>query len=145
MRLYDVPCNVRPHSDAAVTLLCRGRGLVRVSFGSDDNITEEDRQMQDENGNSIDSCVYVSEYSKPPEEDNWSNALVFAETDGGQMLYSSKMYRSGDIRDLLKPALEFVGWPTDMSKYSLVGVSGQFYKRRQRPNGRRMTAERKRR
>ena len=145
MNIHDIPCNVHPHRDADVTLLLPRRGLVRVRFGADDNITDDDRGRSDEHGTRIDMCVYVSEYAKPPEEDNWSNALVFAETDGGQMLYSSKTYRSGDIRDLLKPALEFVGWPTDVSKYSLVGVSGQFYKRRQRPKGRCTATERKRR
>ena len=51
------------------------------------------------------------------------------------MMYSSRTFRGGDIRDLIVPALEFIEWPTDLSAYVLVDASGAVSRRRKHPRG----------
>lgn len=148
MKLDDIPCNVYPHRGAEVTLLLPGRGMVRIAFGSGDNLDEEDRAQRDDNGHLIDRYVMIYEYALPPVDCTWTtpaelqggradavDGLLFPETDGGEMMYSSRTFRGGDIRDLVVPALEFIEWPTDLSAYVLVDVSGAVSRRRKHPRG----------
>jgi len=137
MNVIGIPRNLHPHRDAEVTVFLPGEGLFRVACGSGDNLTEEDCQLLDDNKNRIDNYVMIYTYTVPPIDGVWerhtcghgcmrTNGLLFAETDGGQMMYSSKTFTRGDIRDMLVPALEFMGWPTDLELYHLVGTSGEF-------------------
>ena len=148
MKLDDIPCNVHPHRDAEVTLLLPGRGMVRIAFGSGDNLDAEDCAQRDDNGHLIDRYVMIYEYELPPVDCTWTtpaelqggradavDGLLFPETDGGEMMYSSRTFRGGDIRDLVVPALEFIEWPTDLSAYVLVDVSGAVSRRMKHPRG----------
>lgn len=150
MKLDDIPCNVYPHRGAEVTLMLPGRGMVRIAFGSGDNLDEEDCSQRDENGHLIDRYVMIYEYALPPVDCTWTaspesrvqvahanavDGLLFPETDGGEMMYSSRTFRGGDIRDLIVPALEFIEWPTDLSAYALVDVSGAVSRRMKHPRG----------
>ena len=148
MTLEEIPCNVFPHRDAEVTLLLPGRGMVRIAFGSGDNLDAEDCAQRDGNGHLIDRYVMIYEYALPPVDCTWTapeelqgghahavDGLLFTETDGGELMYSARTYRGGDIRDLIRPSLEFIGWPTDLAAYVLVDVSGAVSRRRKHPRG----------
>ena len=137
MNVIGIPRNRYPHRDAEVTVFLPGKGLFRVACGSGDNLTEEDCQLLDDNKNRIDNYVMIYTYTVPPIDGVWerhtcdhgcmrTDGLLFAETDGGQMMYSSKTFARGDIRDMVVPALEFMGWPADLERYHLVTKAGEF-------------------
>ena len=57
------------------------------------------------------------------------SGILFAETDGAQMLFSRKSHKSGDLREFLPDAFDMVGFPRDVRGYFLVGKCGQFWDR----------------
>lgn len=137
-----LPANHYPWEGAYI-LFRPNYGIVRVAFGNGMNGPDDDDELDsDENGNKVDDNVYITYYSDPPEEGDFKQSVVclsgpeesrsfsgvfFKETDGFNMLFSHKSYPSADLRDLLKPALKCIGWPTDVEKrYFLMGVEGKF-------------------
>ena len=67
---------------------------MRVSFGSGENLSAEDMDMRDENGNKIDDYLIIYTYTGEPDEGSWIHVfpekdeigkcgLRFVETDGG--------------------------------------------------------------
>lgn len=124
-----IKCNKRRFWDAAVILYRPNVGLIRVAFGSGDNLVDEDIEQKDVNGNRIDDYLYITTYEAPAEESGSASGIVFPETDGGIMLFSHKSWPSGDIRDMIPEALDFMGWPARMKDYYVVGYEGQFWER----------------
>ena len=134
-----IPKNVKPHEDAGLVFYRDGIGLVKLFFGSGDNLAQEDYSEVDENGNGIDSYIMICLYEDHPLDGCWKemvegaaefkilSGLMFAETDGGQLLYSKKSHPSGDIREFIRDSFEFVGIPTDVENYHLVSSEGSFY------------------
>lgn len=142
-----LPANHYPWQGAFI-LYRPGYGFVRVEFGNGMNGPDDEDPIDlDENGHKIDDYVYISCYSRPPEEGDfkkskvflpghegddstrwrWRPGLFFVESDGFDMLFSHKSYPSADLRDLLKPALKYIGWPVDVERrYYLIGTDGKF-------------------
>jgi len=97
------------------------REFIRIAFGNGDNLTQEDLETKDSNGNGVDDYMYLTTYSVP--QDMGWDGLCLQEKDGGLMLFSHETYRSGDIREMLAPSLDFMGWPDSVGEY--VFVSGE--------------------
>lgn len=136
-----LPPNHFPYEGAYI-FFRPGYGLVKIAFGNGMNgPDEEDMETKDRFGNEPDDYVYITYYTDKPEDDVWEQTfhprgkppmqkkvpgLLFAESDGFNMLFSRKSYPSGDLRDLLKEALKCIGWPIDVEKrYYLVGTDGR--------------------
>lgn len=137
-----IRCNKLRFQSAALILYRPHAGLVRVAFGTGDNLTEEDCWERDEKGNRINDYLYITMYGGSPEEGVWTmptigslgdaprkTGLLFEETDGAQMLYSRKSWPRGDLREMLPEALEFIGWPKDVKGYYVLGYEGAFWDR----------------
>ncbi len=52
----------------------------------------------------------------------WSDGLR-------ELSYDREKYPSGDIRDMVEPALRHLGWPVDPKRYFLIGKYGHFWDR----------------
>ena len=135
-----IPCNKRRFWDAELVFFRPGFGFVRVAFGSGENLSAEDMDMRDENGNKIDDYLIIYTYTGEPDEGSWIHVfpekdeigkcgLRFVETDGAQQLFSRKSHRSGDLREFLPEAFAMVDFPRDLKGYFLVRKYGQFWDR----------------
>ena len=133
----QIKCNRHPFWGAALTMFRPGYGIIRVAFGSGDNLTEDDMNQCDKKGNKINDYLYITVYTSSPKEgvytpEDYSNprknvaGMLFEETDGGQLLFSRKSWPNGDIREMLPEAFDFMGWPRDVKGYFLLGYEGQF-------------------
>lgn len=98
------------------------REFVRIAFGTGDNLTQEDLETKDSNGNSVDDYMYLTTYDEL--QDMGWDGLCLQEKDGGMMLFSHKTYRSGDIREMLTPSLDFLGWPDSVGEYVFISGEG---------------------
>lgn len=115
-----VPKNKFDYDGACVLLHRRSRKFVRIAFGDGSNLDHDDLEEKDENGNNIDDYMYLTKY-KEMEEDG--DGLRCVEDDGGMLLFSHNTYKTGDLRELIAPSLEFLGLPIYPGGY--VFISGE--------------------
>lgn len=136
-----IPANRRKWKGGMI-LFCPNAGFVRIAFGTGDNLTGEDCDLRDPDGNRIDDYVYIQTYDHRKTYDgSFTSArivregdterpvlsgLFCEETDGAQLLISHKSHPDGDLRDFIRPALEMVGFPTRPGGLYLVNTQGAF-------------------
>ena len=111
----EVPRNKYDY-EGSVVLFNPGHGLIRIAFGTGDNLDQDDLLEKDSQGNGIDDYMYISTYGNLHVGD-FADELEAAEEDGGLMLFSHATYKTGDIREMLGPSLDFIGWPSDIGEY----------------------------
>lgn len=124
MKVTDIPKNIFPHQDAGIAVFLPGKGMFYVDCGGSEYMDDEELSQHDESNHRIDNHLLIDAFAAPPDID--FDSMTFRKTAGGIMLYSSETYPTGDIRDLLAPALGYMGWPTDLTPYLLVGKTGKF-------------------
>ena len=112
----EIPRNECDYEGGVILLHPGRREFIRIAFGTGDNLDQDDCEMKDRSGNQIDDYVYISTFGELHLGD-FAEELEASENDGGQMLFSHKTYKTGDIREMLEPALDFMGWPDDVSEY----------------------------
>ena len=116
----EIPRNKYEYQ-GGVVLFHPGPGLIRIAFGTGDNLDQDDLREKDSNGNGIDDYMYISTFENLHLAD-FADELKASEVDGGQLLFSHGTYRSGDIRELLEPSLDFMGWPAKLEEYVLMAT-----------------------
>ena len=126
MKVTDIPKNLTPHKNAGIVVFLPGKGMFYAECGDAEYMDDEERSQHDESNHRSDNEVLITACATPPDID--FDSITFRETDGGIMPYSSETYPTGDVRDLLVPALGYMGWPTDLTPYLLVGKTGRFAK-----------------
>lgn len=112
----EVPRN-KYNYEGSVVLFHPGHGLIRIAFGTGDNLDQDDILEKDQNGNSIDDYMYISVFNELRGDYSSNENLEADEIDGGMLLFSHDTYKSGDIREMLEPSLEFMGWPDNIEEY----------------------------
>lgn len=110
----EVPRNKYDYA-GGVVLFHPGHGLIRIAFGTGDNLDQDDLLEKDSQGNGIDDYMYISLFNDL-RGDRGEN-LEADEVDGGLLLFSHATYATGDIREMLGPSLDFIGWPSDIGEY----------------------------
>lgn len=115
----EIPRNEHDYEGGVVLLHPGRREFIRIAFGTGDNLDQDDCEIKDRNGNGIDDYVYISTFGELHLGD-FAEELEASEKDGGQMLFSHETYKTGDIREMLAPALDFMGWPDDIGEYVFI-------------------------
>ena len=110
----EIPRN-RFDYEGGVVLFHPGMGFARIAFGTGENLDQDDLEQKDSHGHCIDDYMYISTYGGL--QDMGWDGLCLQEKDGGLMLFSHDTYKSGDIREMLEPSLDFIGWPDRLEEY----------------------------
>ena len=117
----EIPRNKRDYQGGVILFNPRLRRHIRIMFGTGDNLSSEDMDEKDENGNGIDDYMYVTTYKELHAGDD-VDVLEAEEDDGGMMLFSHETYKSGDIREMLEQTLDFMDWPDNLDEYVFIST-----------------------
>ena len=122
-RLRGINRNTVPYEGGVILFHPGMRELIRIAFGTGENLDQDDCDIKDSHGNFIDDYMYISTFGDLHLGD-FAEELEASEKDGGQMLFSHKTFKSGDIREMLTPALDFMGWPDSADEYVFMSGEG---------------------
>ena len=126
--------------EGSVLLLHPEIGFIKIAFGDGGNFTDEDEGQHDEKGNLCDQYMYITTFNMRVQDDVWYpgsitaaelkqkrtcdrpgvSGILFQEEDGGCMLFSTRTHSGGSIIPMIRPCLDFLGWPTELEEYVFI-------------------------